>query len=48
MEQIFSIEVVYVGINSELRRYKVVDGNGKFHKLFRSQDEAEQYIAGQS
>ena len=45
-----SIEIVYVGYDSHLKRYKVVDESGKYVPggLFRTQAEALAFIAERS
>lgn len=45
--QAYEIEIVYVGSASHLRRFKVVDGNGKFVPggLFRTEQEAIAFTA---
>ena len=42
----YSIEVVYVGSAGHLRRYKVVDANGRYvpDGLFRTHAEAEAFF----
>lgn len=42
-----TIEVIMVGYDSHLKRFKVVDGNGKFVSggLFRTLVEAQNFIA---